>query len=111
MSDTDLEIRGGARSSRPLDTGRRGRGRSPNIFFGPFGPQFGKKYEGGAPGAPSPGSATADGLFVSQTVIHRMIYPVESAIQLSSTLNHLDKESNRTRCFASRKNCHLYYVH
>ena len=52
VPDTDLEIRGGARSSRPLDTGRRGRGRSPKIFFGPFGPQFGKKYEGGAPGAP-----------------------------------------------------------
>ena len=45
MPDTDFEIRGG--------------GRSPKMFFRPFGPLFGLKIRGdrGPPG-PSPGSAT-----------------------------------------------------
>ena len=54
--DPDLEIRGGGRSSRPLDKRRGGGGGGDRQkkFFRPFGPQFGLKIKGG----PSPGSAT-----------------------------------------------------
>ena len=67
MLDPDLEIRkgrggegGGGRSSRPLDKlDEDGRRFPPNIFFPPFGPQFGLKKEGrAAPPGRSPGSAT-----------------------------------------------------
>ena len=59
VADPDLQIRGGARSSRPWDKG----GRSPKRFFSaPFGPQLGLKIRGGpSPLGTSPRSATAIG--------------------------------------------------
>ena len=53
--DPDLEIRWGGGSSRPLEKG----GRSPQIFFQPFAPQFGLEIRGGGLLGPSPGSVTA----------------------------------------------------
>ena len=46
MLDPDLEIRGGFRSSRPLDSGEGGAGLQKK-FFRPFGSRFGLKIMGG----------------------------------------------------------------
>ena len=56
--DPDLQIRGGGGSH--LDPEIRVGAQSPkNIFFQPFGPQFGLKIRGGrGPPGPSPRSAT-----------------------------------------------------
>ena len=56
MLDPDLEIRRGARLSRPLD--KEGGGLSPRKIFRPWGPQFGPNIRGAGPPGPSPGSAT-----------------------------------------------------
>ena len=42
--DSDLKIKGGGRSSRPLD---KGGAVSPQNIFRPFGPQFGPRKKGG----------------------------------------------------------------
>ena len=52
-----LEIKGGGRSSRPLDKAGVG---LQKFFFQLFGPQFGLKTRGAGP---SPGSATDKDLF------------------------------------------------
>ena len=44
--DSDLKIKGGGRSSRPLDKG--GGAVSPQKIFRPFRPQFGPRKKGGA---------------------------------------------------------------
>ena len=51
MLNPDLEIRGGARSSRPFDKGWGG-GRSLKNFLGPFEPQFSLKLRGAGPPGP-----------------------------------------------------------
>ena len=59
MPDPDFEIRGGVRSSRPLEKG--GGERSPKNFFGvPLRAHFGLKIRGNGPDqpGPSPGPAT-----------------------------------------------------
>ena len=53
LADPNLQIRGGGHPDPVI----RGMGRSKNIIFWPFGPQFGPKIRGGAdPPGPSPGS-------------------------------------------------------
>ena len=91
MADPDLQIRG-ARSSRPSDKGEWGEGGLKNVFFRPFGPQFGLKVRRGG----STGSVTAIAkvqawnnqsiLIIPFNAFRKMISAVTDGLSPSSTL-------------------------
>ena len=86
MPDPDFEIRGGVRSSRPLEKG--GGERSPKNFFGvPLRAHFGLKIRGNGPDQPGPSPGPA-------TVMQRSLRLVENPYAVVIRVDYLSSERN-----------------